>query len=179
MSPQNTAKKSEVFNNVSKAEKLFVDYGGFIRSTLSFNVKNEALSDDLFQDLFLFFVSKPIGKDIKNVKGFLYRVISDRIKDNIRRRNRYRSRINRYAEYYSYNIQTLPENVLIEQEEIKKMFEMIKKRLPTNEALAMTLKYKNNRSISLIADEMGIRTKSVSRYISVGLKKIRQIFDMN
>ena len=91
MSLQNTDKKSEALNNVIKAEKLFVEYGGFIRSTLSFNVKNETLSDDIFQDLFLFFVSKPIGEEVKNVKGFLYRVISDRIKDTIRRKIRYQS----------------------------------------------------------------------------------------
>ena len=179
MSQQNTDNKSETLNNVIKAEKLFVEYGGFIRSTLSFNVKNESLSNDLFQDLFLFFVSKPIGEEVKNVKGFLYRVISDRIKDTIRRRTRYQSRIKRYAKSYSHNVETRPENILIEEEEVKKMFDLIKKQLPTHEAMAVTLRYKNNHSISVIADEMGIRTESVSRYLSVGLKKIRQIFDIN
>ena len=155
MLSQGTNKKSnKMLSNVVLAEKLFVEYGGFIRSVLNFNTRNELLSDDLFQDLFLFFVSKPIGEEVQNVKGFLYRVVSDKIKDALRRRERYQSRINRYSEYHSRTVESCPENVLIEEEEVKKMFELINKRLPSNEALAVTLRYRSNHDTKEIADKM-------------------------
>jgi len=146
---------------------------------LNFNVRNKALSDDLFQDLFLFFISKPIGEEVQNVKGFLYRVVSDKIKDALRRKNRYQLRINRYADYHLPNVESRPEDVLIEEEEIRKMFELIKKNLPSNEAFALKLRYKNNHDTKEIADKMRIKPRSVSRYISVGLKKMRQALGAN
>ena len=175
----NAQTKCDQPSNVDRATEIFNEHGDFIRSVINFNVKNHALSEDLFQDLFLFFISKPIPVDVQNVRGFLYRVISDKIKDALRRMNRYQARIHRYAENRRQITESRPENTVNEVEEVKKMFELIEKRLPSNEALAVTLRYKNNCDIREAAEKMGIKPRSVSRYISVGLKKLREILSQN
>jgi len=172
-------KKGNALSNVGLAEKLFIEHGDFIRSVISFNVKNQALSEDIFQDLFLFFVSNPIPQDVQNVRGFLYRVVSDRVKDAFRRIKQYQRRIHRYAERRRRLTEDSSENIVIEVEEAEKMFELIERRLPPNEALAVTLRYRNSCDTREVAKKMGIKPRSVSRYVSVGLKKIRQVFGVN
>ena len=171
-----SVKKGDVLSNVEHAAEVFAEHGDFIRSIIRFKVKNRGLSEDLFQDLFLFLVSKPIPGDVKSVRGFLYRVVSDNIKDAFRRIDRYQTRINRYAESQGRITNSRPENGLMEVEETRKMFELIEKRLPLKEARAVTLRYRDNYDTTQVAEKMSVKARSVSRYVSVGLKKIRHVF---
>lgn len=172
-------KKGDVPSNVDHAMKVFDEHGDFIRTVIRSNVKNEVEAEDLFQDFFLFLISKPIPEEVQNVRGFLYRVVSDKAKDTIRRITRYQARIYRYAEHHRRIVENCPENAVIEVEETEKMFELIRGRLPTNEALAVMLRYRNNYNIGEVAEKMKIKPGSVSRYISVGIKKLRQVFGVN
>lgn len=172
-------KKRNALSNIDLAEELFIKHGEFIRAVISFNVKNRALSEDIFQDLFLFFASNPVPQDVQSVKGFLYRVISDKVKDAFRKIGRYQGRIQRYAKHRRCIIEDSPEDAVIEAEEIGKMFELIERRLPQKEALAVTLRYRHNYDTREVAKKMGIRPRSVSRYVSTGLRKVRQVFGAN
>ncbi|MCK4751839.1 MAG: sigma-70 family RNA polymerase sigma factor [Planctomycetes bacterium] len=162
--------------NVERATKIFAEHGDFIRSIINFNVKNKALSDDLFQDLFLYFISKSIPTEIRYMKGFLYKVTTDRIKDAFRRTGRYQAKLHRYANQRKSVPEREPEKAMIDIEETEKMFKAIARHLPSNEAIAVTLRYMDDNSITEIAEKMKIKPRSVSRYISVGLKKISYLF---
>ena len=65
----------------------------------------------------------------------------------------------------------------METEETSKMFELIERRLPPNEALAVRLRYRSNCSTGEAAKQMGVKPRSVSRYVSVGLKKFRSYLE--
>ena len=172
-------RRSDAPSNVDRAQKAFEEHGDFIRSVIRFNVRNEALCEDLFQDLFLFLISKPIPDEVQNIRAFLYRVVSDKIKDAFRRIDRYQARIRRYAGYPGRVTEYRPKNSLIEAEETKRMFELIERHLPQKEALAVTLRYKNDCDTAKVAKKMGVQPRSVSRYVSVGLKKARHLFGVN
>ncbi|MBA7664156.1 hypothetical protein ES703_72211 [subsurface metagenome] len=58
-------------------------------------------------------------------------------------------------------------------DEAKKMFELIERRLPPPQASALTLKYRDSYDTGEIAEKMRVKPRSVSRYASVGLEKIR------
>ena len=174
-----TSKKGEVASNINCVQEILNEHGSFIRSIVRFNVSNEALSEDLFQDLLLFLILKPIPEEVQNVRGFLYRLVSDMTKDTYRRINREQQRIHKYSKSRKRIIEYRPENSLIEEEETKKMFELIEKHLPPSEALAVTLRYKNSYNAAEVADKMSIKQESVRRYISVGLKKIRLFLKTN
>ena len=173
---QATTKKIDDFTvNVEHAERIFTEHGDFVRSILRFHVRNVVEREDLFQDFFLWLILKPIPRDVQNVKGYIYQVISDNVKDAMRRIERYQRRLCRYADHCGRVTENRPENSLIEMEESEKMFELIRRHLPRKEALAITLKYKNNYDIAETAEKMDIKSKSVSRYISAGTKKLRQV----
>ncbi len=167
----------DVPTNVEHAAKLFAEYGGFIRSVINFNVKNQALREDLFQDLFLYFVSKPIPAEVQHMKGFLYKVISDRNKDAFRRINRYQENLHRYAcsKHKKGAIRHRPESAVIKTEEAERMFSLIARRLPPTEARAVKLRYRNGCDVTEAARKMRVKPRSISRYVSIGLKKIRCI----
>lgn len=154
--------------------EIFVEYGSFIRAVIGSQVKNEAQVDDIFQDFFLSLIYKPVPKGVKNIKSYLYRAIINDIVDAARRAEKYQARIEKYSEKLNYSINNADhENALIEKEQLDKMFALIKGRLPSSQSLAITLRYKEHHNIKEVAEKMGVNNRSVSRYVSVGLKKVR------
>ena len=166
---------SKFRNNVGLAAEIFAEYGDFIHMVIFSQVKNKARIDDIFQDFFLSLVRKPIPQDVKNIKGYLYRAITNDIIDATRRVNKYSYHMHKYHEYPNHSInKRTPENAFIKVEETNKMFELIKGRLTNSQYQAMALRYGTHHSIKEVAEKMNVKSTSVSRYISIGLKKIRQ-----
>ncbi|MHC4258964.1 MAG: RNA polymerase sigma factor [Planctomycetota bacterium] len=173
MSSTHVHERSHTVSSVERTAEVFDKYGGFIRAVIRFHVKDETEAEDLFQDLFLLLASKPIPPEVQNVKCYLYKVISDTSKDAFRRIERYQTRVRRYAERNARTIETRPDGALVEAEEKKKMFELIEKRLPPPQALAVTLRFRDDYDTDQVAERMRIKPRTVSRYVSVGLDKLR------
>jgi len=168
-------KESMPRSNVARAAEVFSEYGDFIRAVIHYKVKNEARAVDLFQDFFLSLVSKPVPAGVQNVRSYLYRAIINDIVDATRRVEKYKTRMNKYAECLNYSInKNTPENALIEAEETDKMFKLIEGWLRRSEAQAISLRYRDNYNIKEVAKKMHVNNRTISRYISVGLSKIRQ-----
>ncbi|MHC5060828.1 MAG: RNA polymerase sigma factor [Planctomycetota bacterium] len=165
--------------NLAYAEKVFAEHGDFVRRVISFHVRNQAEREDLFQDFFLELVSNPIPQDVQNIRGYIYYLVCINIKGAFRRIDRYQKRLQRYAERRRHIIENRPDNNLIEAEEIEKMFKLIQKHLPKNEAKAMEQRYRHNRNINETAAKMGVKPRSVSRYLSAGVRKLRQILGVS
>jgi len=163
-------------NSVFMASELLTEHGNFIRAVIRSQVKNEDQADDIFQDFFLSLVYKPIPKGVRNIKSYLYRAITNDIVDAVRQVERYRVRIHKCSKQLTNSINnTSPENALIEKEQLDKMFALIKGRLPNSESQAIVLRYRKQHSLKEVADKMGVNDRSVSRYICVGLRKIRKL----
>jgi len=163
---------------VAIAAKVFEEYGDFIYTVINCKVSNESRADDLFQDLFLSFVSKPPPLNIQNIKGYLYRTIVNDITDSSRRMERYQNLTRRYAESFKYlKTENNPENTLIETEERDKIYKLIQGRLRQSEAEAILLRYRGHLKTKEVAAKMGVNSGSVRKYIYRGLKKIRQFLE--
>lgn len=173
MSSTHVRERSRSVSSVEHTAAVFDEYGGFIRAVIRFHVKDETEAEDLFQDLFLLLASKPIPPEVQNVKCYLYKVICDTAKDAFRRMERYQTRVRRYGERNARTIETRPDGALVEAEEKKRMFELIEKRLPPPQALAVTLRFRDNYDTDQVAEKMRIKPRTVSRYVSVGLDKLR------
>ncbi|MHC4843815.1 MAG: RNA polymerase sigma factor [Planctomycetota bacterium] len=171
--------KNACSKNMNSAKKIFSEYGDFIYGVIRFNIRNEFEAEDVYHDIFLHLISKPLPKDIRNMKCFLYKVVSDRIKDAMRKIDRYNRRIQRYAQNSIRYDTAEPEDPVIDREETEKMFSLMQKNLSPKEAKAITLRYIKDDKISSVAEKMGIQKRSVSRYISVGLKKVRAVMKAN
>jgi len=163
-------------DNIELAKRILAKHEDFIRSTICFHIKNEADADDIFQDLIIYLISKPMPKDIRNKRAFLYKVISARAKDAFRKKTCYRRNIQKYAQSCRYTVDKSPVDVMIEADEVKKMLGLIRHRLPSRQFLAIKLRYKKDLENSKAAKKMGIKYGSVTSYVSVGLKSLRDIF---
>lgn len=163
-------------NNVAFASKLFAEHGSFIRAVILSKVKDKVQADDIFQDFFLDLVRKPVAKHIMNIRSYLYRAITNDVVDSIRRRQRYELLIGRYSGSYDYSINVIGvEDAIITEEEINNVLRIIERQLKSCEFRAVTLRYGKGMSVEEVANIMHIKRRSVSRYVSVGIKKIRQL----
>ncbi len=161
---------------VNIAAKVFGQYGDFIHTVIRCKVRNEAMVDDLFQDFFLSIVSKPPPPSLRNIKGYLYRALIHDIIDAVRCMERYEGHIRKYGNKLNCSINKNGfEDALIEKEELDRLFALIRERLPESESEAIALRYRDSHSIKEVAKKMGVEKRTVSSYISVGLKKIRQL----
>jgi RNA polymerase sigma factor (sigma-70 family) len=161
--------------NVDRAAEIYSKYGDFIRTVIYYHVENDAQADDLFQDFFLSLVSKPIPANIQNIKGYLYKAITNDIIDAFRRVEKYKTQIGKYAECFNYSVNNnSPENAFTDVEQTDKMFGLIEGWLRHSEAQAITLRYRNSYNIKEIAEKMHVDNRTISRYISTGLSKVRQ-----
>ncbi len=169
--------KEHLSCNVSRARELFKEHGNFLQVIISLHIENESDADDFFQELFLLFILRPLPENISSVKGLLNKIVADRAKDFYRKKSCYKRRIGRYAELIeNKDIDSYPETMVIEKEETEKMFGLIRRNLPPKEAQAVTLKFKHGYDNKEISGKMEINSRSVSRYISVGLNKIKTLW---
>ncbi len=161
-------------NNVDTAAKLFMEYGDFIHTVIRYQVKNEAQVDDLFQDFFLSLVANPLPVDVRNIRNFLYRAVTNDIVNAVQRAENYQNKMLKYAKRFNHSInKKTPENAAIEVEETNRMFELIEMRLRRSEAQAITLRYRDNYDIKGIAKEMKVGSESIKKYIQRGFGKMR------
>lgn len=165
--------------NVAPASEIIAKYSDFIHMVICSQVKNKSREDDIFQDLFLSLVAKPIPHGVKNIKSYLYKAISNDIVDNQRQAERYKEQIKKYQERRNFSInKSRPENALIKDEQMNKMFDLLKGRLTSTQSQAIALRYGANHTIQEVAEKMGVKATSVSRYICTGLRRMRRSFKL-
>jgi len=171
--------ESDVQDRIEKAYTIFQKYNDDIRAIIEFNLSDKSRLDDIYQNFFLSIVNKSIPSDIKNIKGYIYRAITNDIIDMARKTKSYRDRIERYSEYYKHGVidNNDPETASIQAEERNRMVEIIEKQLSSREAEAIIKRYDNDISFDDAAREMGIKKRTFSRYLCLGLKKIKQILE--
>jgi len=163
---------------VNIAAEIFAEHWDYIRTIIRYKASDKDQVDDLFQDLFLSLVSRPPSSNIKNIKAYLYRAIINDIIDNARRIKRYQNKMCGYAERLKYfKTDDRPEDALVKTEEMNEMFECIEKRLRHSEARAVTLRYKKNYKIKEVAAAMDVNKIAAWRYVSKGLREIRQFLE--
>ena len=165
--------------NLDRASQVFFEYGDFIHSIIHTKVNNWEKEEEMLQDFFLSLVHKPITPDVKNIKSYLYRAIINDITDSRRRSERYSTHIQNFEKKMKFSInKSTPENAYINEEQISKMLKLIKEQLPVTCSEAITLYFIENMSTQEIAKKMNVKSASVSRYISTGLKKLRRLWKL-
>ena len=157
------------------AADIYKEYSEFIRNAISFHIKDERQVDDIFQDFFIHLTTYPPPPDIKNMKAFLYRCITNFILWRRRREKEYKNCLQNYARKNQRHIRDDSVKHIIDAEEAQKMYILIRELLPPRESEAIVERYKNDRDIHEVAEKLDLDVKSVSRYLSHGLSKIRRL----
>jgi RNA polymerase sigma factor (sigma-70 family) len=174
---ENEVPTQEIQVRVEQAAYILEKYSNEIYGIIFFHIKDSSEADDIFQDLFLSFVRNPIPPDTKNLMAYIYRTITNDIFDLVRKKKHYRQKIAIYAKQRKYAFSSSePQDYAIKVEEFQKLFSLIEKRLPRRQAQAIQLRYIMNCTNSEAAKKMGVKEKTISRYLWAGLKKTQKIF---
>lgn len=172
--------RTEIRKRVGLAAEVFDRYGDEIRAIIHFNTKDKSKVDDIFQDFFVSIVRKPIPPDIEDIKGYLYRAVTNDVIDVSRQKKCHRDHIKKYAECRKhFLIAEDPQNIAIQVESTKQMFQLIETRLPRREAEAVLQRYGRGYSTKDTAKKMQVDKRIVSRYLSLALKKMREFVPKN
>ncbi len=168
--------RTELRNRVLQAAKIYDEYGDEIRSIICFNIQDEAKADDLFQEFFISLVRNPVPPDVKDIKSYLYRAVTNDVIDSSRQVKNHQEGIQKYAELNMYSdSQEDPQERAIDAEETKKMFELIETRLSQRESEVVAHRFGLGLTISDTAEKIRVDRRSVSRYLSTAMKKMREI----
>ena len=133
------------------------------------------MAEDLFHNFFLSLASRPVPAEVQDIKGYIYRAIINDTTDHIRHLKKYQEMTHRCANYNKITVNNrLPEDALIEKELADRMIELIRNRVTKNEFKAIASRYCDDLSIKEAADRMSIDDRSVVRYISTGLRKVKK-----
>lgn len=170
----------DVQDKVKLTAEIFDKYGDTIRSFISLQTDNKSDIDDIYQNLFLSLVHKPVPSHVKNIVGYLYKAITNDIIDTVRRKKSYQIRISDYAICKrNSTIQVNLHSIMTQAEDIKRTIQLIERQLPPHEAQAIIERYKYDHTTSQITKRMHINKRTLSRYLCTGLKKIRQLVSEN
>lgn len=161
-------------HNVTAAAEVFLEYGEFIRAIIRSRVPDEGEAHDFFHDFFVSLVTNPIPRHVTNVKSYLYRAIINDLVDARRRRMIQQSVLQECRFYERSRAANTPDTVVMDREEVLRLFDLIESRLSRTEAEAVNLRFRQDHTTEEAARRMNIKPRTLSRYVSVGLEKLRQ-----
>jgi len=166
---------TELHNRVARAAQVFDEYGDEIRAAISFNVQDETKVDDIFQDFFISLVRNPVPQDLKDTRSYLYRAVTNDVIDSSRQVKNQQDGVQKYAELRMYSVsQEDPQNMAINAEETEKMFQLIEDRLSQRESEVVYHRFGLGLTIGDAAEKIRVDRRSISRYLSVAMKKMRE-----
>ncbi|MEA3224945.1 MAG: RNA polymerase sigma factor [Planctomycetota bacterium] len=159
---------------VDEAREVFGRYGAEIRAMIDFHVKDRSSADDVFQDLFVSVVKNPIPPEIKDVRAYLFRAITNDVVDRFRQKRNRLEKIQIYGECRKhYAVQKDPQNIAIQAEETARILRLIDTRLPRREARAVIQRYELGLGASDTTTRLRVDKRSVSRYLTEAIRKMR------
>lgn len=166
----------DIRTRVERAGEVFDRYGSEIRAMIDFSIKDKAIADDMFQDLFLSMVKNPIPPKIEDVRAYLYRAIANDVVDRFRRTGNHREATQIYAERRKHRaVQKDPQNIVAQAEETARMLKLVKKHLARREATAIVQRCGLGLSTSETACQLNVDKRSVSRYLADAMRKMRSL----
>jgi RNA polymerase sigma factor (sigma-70 family) len=158
------------------AAAIFQEYGNYIRAVIRFQSRNQFEEEDLFQEFFLVLATKPIPVNVRHIKSYLYRAITNSIIESVRHEAREYRCLKKHAEESRISINNrAPQSAIITKEERESVFRSLAGHLRHREAEAVMLRYRDNCSITEIAQKMGVDRRTVSHYLSDALKQLRRV----
>ena len=160
---------------VRTAADIVTRHGGFIRGVIRFQNCSRFDEEDVFQEFFLMLVRKPVPPDVRCLRSYLYKAIIHHVVDLIRHQVCYRRYLKEYAEEVRISINNRPAgNAFDDRRQRDAALAYMVRHLREREAQAFMLKYRDNCSIGEIAARMGVERRTVSRYLSEGLKRLQR-----
>ncbi|MFA5422630.1 MAG: sigma-70 family RNA polymerase sigma factor [Phycisphaerae bacterium] len=161
-------------DNVALAADIFEKHGDFIYGIIRYKTSDPSLVDDLYQDFFLSLAANPVPLEGPKLRAYLYRSIINDIRDATRRVKRYSNLLEKYTKNSNLPINKREfKNAISSEDRIDEIIRKAWELLSPNEITAISLRYLKDYSIKEVSEKMKVKPATVSRYICVGLSKLR------
>jgi len=163
-------------NAIQAATRILDEYGEFVRAVIRFQAHNKSDEEDLFQEFFLTLICTPVPANVQSMKGYLYRAVVNHIVDSTRVRQNYRRIIKKYVRENGNCVNTrgVRDAFLEDEEQKEAVIACCARHMQEREAQAFVLRFRDQCSNEEIAAKMGVNRRTVSRYLSEGLKRLRK-----
>jgi len=162
---------------VVAATAAFTQYGDVIRAAIRFQAGDKLDHEDLYQEFYLSLVRRPLPEDVRDVRSYLYRAVLNYVTSVLRQQRNDSQRLRKYVEETEISINNEPagDAFIVEEDEqrnvvVARLAGQLQERL----AQAFVLKYRDDCSILEIAVRMGVNRRTVSRYLSESVHKLRR-----
>lgn len=160
---------------VFAAGAIFQEHGEFILKILRRQAGNGLDVEDLYQDFYLALVRRPIGADVRDVQGYLYRALVHHVISAARVRGTRCDNMKKYARRTEISINNhAREDAFIADEHQNAVIARLGRCLQGREAQAFVMRYRDRCSILEIATRMGINKRTVNRYLSEAVRKLQR-----
>ncbi len=145
----------------------------FIRTVLRLRADSASEAEDMFQELFLSLILRPPPADVQNMRGYLYRVIMNDLMNRRREREAYQRYLQRYRDDLGLRdgVES-PDRSATEKEDAAMFMAFLCSHLQRREAEVMVMRYSRGYSIAEVAEKTGLGKRTVSRYLSSGLRRL-------
>ncbi len=155
---------------------MITQYEGFIRAVIRFFAHNAFEEEELYQDLFLVLMCDKRLPYVENVKSYLYQIIARDAIDAARWATAERKRQKKFTENAEFPVYShAADFALLKAEEVDGVLRCAKNQLKRKEAVAVALMYREDCTVPEIARRMGVKERTVHRYLSTALQTLRRI----
>ena len=156
-------------------QRIMSVYEGFIRSVIDHATRNMTDREDIYQEVCLTLLKKDDFSEVQNIEGYLYRIIVNKANEQARRKASADMRLRKYAELKTYRQETADDDEVLIADEAQRTIELVRQRLSDTESQAILLRYIKDYDNETAASMMDVKKETFIRYISVGLKRLRNI----
>jgi RNA polymerase sigma factor (sigma-70 family) len=160
---------------VDLATRIFAEHGSAIRAMIRQHATRKEEEDEVYQNLYLSLVCNPPPQPLVNVLAYLNTVVRNDVIDAVRQRRNRQEMVSRYAmSHAGGEVDGAPDDRVTQTEEMQRITDLVANLLPAREATAVIERYVYGYSMADVALHMRVRERTVSRYICVGLKRVRE-----
>ena len=168
-------KQDHVADDSDILMKIYQQYDEFIQSVIRFSARNAEDREDIYQEVFIALSVKSDLDGIRDVKGYLFRLVVNKANEFLRRKISRELRFKEYVQKQIDKTENQSEQELFSVEQMDKAVEMIREYLSEKESEAVLLRFKYHYGNEQAAQKMNVKKETLIRYVSVGLKKLRHI----
>jgi len=165
--------RSDLADRLRFAARTLVEHGPFLRVSLRSQGADEHDIDDLLQDLFLCLATDRAPYE-QISRRYLYRVVLNDFIDLKRTARRREELLYRATTASNGEALTPSDRPLVTADEMDQLRSIIERRLPPCHAQAVVLRHVEGLDVGQTAQRLGVSPRTVSHYISVGLRRVRE-----
>lgn len=182
MTPREKNKELEIIKGLKKGdtkslEFLFDSYYERLKTFANIIVKDSFLSEEIVCDFFTNFWFNRNKIEIKeNLKSYLYKGVKNRAISAIRKSKK--EIVKELNEYFEIKSDCSPEKKIINEEEIKKINNILDLIPPRSKEVFILHRY-DNFKYKEIAELLGISVKTVENHIVKALRILRDYYKQN